>query len=80
MNSYTIRTNTLKTYWGDLAQALINRDVYVDLFDKQTKVSSIIYNNNQVPIGATPEYLTEHYMLQDVSIFFNSSYAINISI
>ena len=51
-----------------MAQALINRGVNVDPLDKWTKVGLIIYNS-QVPIGATPEYLSGHYMLQGASSF-----------
>ncbi|GMM29356.1 rRNA (cytosine-C5-)-methyltransferase [Martiniozyma asiatica (nom. inval.)] len=64
----TIRTNTLQTTRRNLAQALVNRGVNLQPIGPWTKVGLQIFDS-QVPIGATPEYLSGEYILQAASSF-----------
>lgn len=63
-----IRVNTLRTRRKQLAEALIKRGVNLKPLDNFGDVGITILDST-VPIGATPEYLAGHYMLQAPSSF-----------
>lgn len=63
-----IRTNTLRTRRNELERVLSERGVRLSAIGKWTKLGLIVYDS-QVPIGATPEYLSGHYMIQSPSSF-----------
>jgi ribosomal RNA methyltransferase Nop2 len=60
-----IRTNTLKTTRKELMENLTKRGANVEAVE-WSKVA-IKVTESSVPIGATPEYLAGHYMLQAAS-------------
>lgn len=59
----TLRVNTLKAKKRDLVQALTARGVTIEALGNWTSVGLQVFDS-PVPIGATPEYLAGHYLLQ----------------
>ncbi|MES1911869.1 MAG: hypothetical protein MHM6MM_004233 [Cercozoa sp. M6MM] len=63
-----LRVNTLRSRPRDVLKALRARGVQLEMLGDWSKVG-IKVTASQVPIGATPEYLGGHYMLQSPSSF-----------
>ena len=63
-----IRTNTLRTKAKELERVLSDRGIRLGSLGSWTKLGLIVFDS-QVPLGATPEYLSGHYMLQSPSSF-----------
>jgi ribosomal RNA methyltransferase Nop2 len=62
----TIRINSIKTQRAGLVKALTEKTVAMEPVDEVSKMAFKI-NSSKVPIGATPEYLAGHYMLQSAA-------------
>ena len=62
----TIRVNTLKTRKKVLSQNLYQRGVSLEAVGEWSKVGLTV-TDSQVPVGATPEYLAGHYMVQSAA-------------
>ena len=64
-----IRTNTLRTSRRTLAQTLINRGMTLEPVGKWSKIGLQVFETGGLPLGATPEYLAGHYIIQAASSF-----------
>lgn len=65
----TIRTNTLKMRRKTLATNMIARGIDVDVISWSKVGLIVIRTPGNVTVGATPEYLAGHYILQGASSF-----------
>ena len=62
----TIRINSLRTPRAALVKALTEKSVALEPVEEVSKMAFKV-NASKVPVGATPEYLAGHYMLQSAA-------------